>query len=152
MKSLSVDQLNIIASSILAVALILSVIAIYFIRRYNRLKKDSKSDIQGLTEGLNAKKTEVNALDIALSKLKSQLTSIQAVVQDNNQHIAELESKVKFLTSENAKLLKAASDDVTINIKAESVNVPVVNKKRSNFKRNKNAGSTTSYPKVGKGK
>ena len=69
-----------------------------------------------------------------------------------NLKLQSLKVKLKVLSSENTKLLKAAQDDVTINIKAEQVNVPVIKKKRPYFKRNKNARPTTSNPKMGKGK
>jgi uncharacterized protein YqgV (UPF0045/DUF77 family) len=152
MNSLSAEQLNLICGTSIGLALICSIIAIVF---YSKMKHASVHDaetIKSLSDGLNSKQAELNKMDIEVSKVKSELKAAQTIIEGRNLDIAELEGKIQVLKSENNKLLKAASDDITVNIKADQANVPVERKKRPYFKRKNNAGPTTSNPKVGKGK
>jgi peptidoglycan hydrolase CwlO-like protein len=152
MNSLSAEQLNLILGTSIGLALICSIIVIVFYSKMKHASVHNAEKIKSLSDGLNSKQAELNKMDIEVSKVKSELKAAQTIIEARNLDIAELEGKIQVLKSENNKLLKAASDDITVNIKADQANVPVERKKRPYFKRKNNAGPTTSNPKVGKGK
>jgi len=152
MNSLSAEQLNTAIGVGILGMMILAIIAIVFYNKYKHLTVKHEDDLKRLTDGLNSKQAELNRMDIELSKVKSELKAAQTIIEASNIENAELEGKLEILKSENSKFLKAAADDVTVNINAVEATVPVERKKRPYFKRKKNAGSATSNPKVGKGK
>jgi hypothetical protein len=152
MNSLSAEQINLIVGASICLALVFGILAAVFYSRMKHVSEHALSEAQRLTEGLNSKQELLNKMDISISTYKAQLHDAQSVIEARNLENAELEGKIEVLKSENAKLLKAASDDITVNIKAEEANVPVERKKRPYFKRKKNAGPAASNPKVGKGK
>ena len=151
MNSLSAEQINMILGVSIGLALIFGIIAVVLYNKSKHLSDKTNDSIKRLTDGLNSKQAQLEKSDIEISKLKSELKAISQISDARSLELAELEGKLSVLKSENAKLLKAASDDVTINIKTEEAIVPVERKKRPYFRR-KNAGSNNPGPKMGKRK
>ena len=145
-----------IISALTVVGLVIYVI----VNRANLIAALEVLDQQEATiNGLNAlnknKSNDLMKSDMKVSELTRDNNGLLSKMQQKDIEIAKLNSKVDVLYRENKKLLVAASDDVTINVKvADDANIvsenPRPKKKYYKPKSKNNGGSTTNNSQTGK--
>jgi len=143
-------MITIIISAIVAI-LAVGATTYYFREMTSRLKEH----IASLTSALNGQKANINELEIDNIKLKALVKSFDAVVSEKNHTIDKLTTINAELKRLNVKLLKQASDDVTVNVKAgddATVIVPAKRKRGRPKKKSNNGRSATNNNQVQKGK
>lgn len=150
MKSLSTEQLFFIATSASLLAVVFLFAIIYVYSKLTHVSAEALYKATLLNEELEEKTKIIADKNLVISKLENEVKATNLLFDNLKIESAELEAKVEIFKKQNNELLKAAQDDVTLSIKAESVVVPVERKKRPYFKKKKNAGSTTSKSKMGK--
>ena len=142
-----------IVSAIVVVALIIYTIVN---RAYvNQLVDDAEANevtVQALRSELGLARNTSSNLEKRLSDCKKELDNAIKSVTLKDIKIAELSSRVDLLYRENKKLLVAASDDVTINVKvADDANIVSENPRpKKKYYKKKNGGSTSNNSKTDK--
>lgn len=108
--------------------------------------------IQGLKSELGLARNTSSNLEQRLSDCKKELDNSIKSVTLKDIKIAELSSRVDILYKENKKLLVAASDDVTINVKAaDDAKIVSENPRpKKRYYKKKNGGSTSNNTKTDK--
>lgn len=114
-----------------------------------------EATINGLNILNKSKSNDLMKSDMKVSELVRDNNGLLSKMQQKDIEIAKLNSKVDVLFRENKKLLVAASDDVTINVKvADDANIvsenPRPKKKYYKPKSKTNGGSTTNNSQTGK--
>jgi hypothetical protein len=114
-----------------------------------------ESTINGLHIINKSKSNDLMKSDMKVSELTRDNNALLSKMQQKDIEIAKLNSKIDVLYRENKKLLVAASDDVTINVKvADDANIvsenPRPKKKYYKPKSKNNGGSTTNNSQTGK--
>lgn len=142
-----------IVSAVLVVGLIIYAIVN---RAYvNQLVDDAEANevtVQALRSELGLARNTSSSLEKRLSDCKKELDNAIKSVTLKDIKIAELSSRVDLLYRENKKLLVAASDDVTINVKvADDANIVSENPRpKKKYYKKKNGGSTSNNSKTDK--
>lgn len=121
----------------------------------NQLVDDAESNevrIHALKSELGLARNTSSSLEKRLSDCKKELDNAIKSVTLKDIKIAELSSRVDILYKENKKLLVAASDDVTINVKvADDANIVSENPRpKKKYYKKKNGGSTSNNTKTDK--
>jgi hypothetical protein len=142
-----------IVSAIVVVALIIYAIVN---RAYvNQLVDDAEANevtVHALKSELGLARNTSSSLEKRLSDCKKELDNAIKSITMKDIKIAELSSRVDILYKENKKLLVAASDDVTINVKvADDANIVSENPRpKKKYYKKKNGGSTSNNSKTDK--
>lgn len=144
-----------IVSAVVVVGLIIYTIVN---RAYlNQLVDDAGANevtIQALRSELGLVRKTSSNLEQRLSDCKKELDNSIKSVTLKDIKIAELSSRVDVLHRENKKLLVAASDDVTINVKAaDDAKIVSENPRpKKKYYKKKNGGPTSNNNKTGEKK
>ena len=144
-----------IVSAVVVVGLIIYTIVN---RAYlNQLVDDAEANevtIQALRSELGLVRKTSSNLEQRLSDCKKELDNSIKSVTLKDIKIAELSSRVDILYKENKKLLVAASDDVTINVKVADDAKIVSENPRPNkrYYKKQNGGPTSNNNKTGEKK
>ena len=144
-----------IVSAVVVVGLIIYTIVN---RAYlNQLVDDAEANevtIQALRSELGLVRKTSSNLEQRLSDCKKELDNSIKSVTLKDIKIAELSSRVDVLHRENKKLLVAASDDVTINVKAaDDAKIVSENPRpKKKYYKKKNGGPTSNNNKTGEKK
>jgi len=111
-----------------------------------------ESTINGLHIINKSKSNDLMKSDMKVSELTRDNNALLSKMQQKDIEIAKLNSKVDVLYRENKKLLVAASDDVTINVKvADDANIVSENPRpKKKYYKKKNGGSTSNNSKTDK--
>lgn len=144
------NNLLLISLSVIAVvAIITSFVFASKLAKHEEIMSDSIEDLAQANTNLLIVSNKMKSQEKQISTLVDEKTILEKTIQVKELSIAGLESKVDILYRENKKLLLAASDDVTINVKtADDANIVSENPKpkRRYFKKSfkKNPGSNKS--------
>jgi hypothetical protein len=144
-----------IVSAVVVVGLIIYTIVN---RAYlNQLIDDAEANevtIQALRSELGLVRNTSSNLEKRLNDCKKELDNSIKSVTLKDIKIAELSSRVDVLHRENKKLLVAASDDVTINVKAaDDAKIVSENPRpKKKYYKKKNGGPTSNNNKTGEKK
>lgn len=144
------NNLLLISLSVIAVvAIITSFVFASKLAKHEEIMSDSIEDLAQANTNLLIVSNKMKSQEKQISTLVDEKTILEKTIQVKELSIAGLESKVDVLYRENKKLLLAASDDVTINVKtADDANIVSENPKpkRRYFKKSfkKNPGSNKS--------
>lgn len=144
-----------IVSAVVVVGLIIYTIVN---RAYlNQLIDDAEANevtIQALRSELGLARNTSSNLEKRLNDCKKELDNSIKSVTLKDIKIAELSSRVDVLHRENKKLLVAASDDVTINVKAaDDAKIVSENPRpKKKYYKKKNGGPTSNNNKTGEKK
>jgi len=144
------NTLLLISLSVIAVvAIITSFVFASKLAKHEEIMSDSIEDLAQANTNLLIVSNKMKSQEKQISTLVDEKTILEKTIQVKELSIAGLESKVDVLYRENKKLLLAASDDVTINVKtADDANIVSENPKpkRRYFKKSfkKNPGSNKS--------
>jgi hypothetical protein len=144
------NTLLLISVSVIAVTAIITSLIFASIRSKNeKLISESLEDLAEANANLVIVSNKMKSQEKQISALVDEKAMLEKTIQVKELSIAGLESKVDVLYRENKKLLTAASDDVTINVKAaDDAKIIAENPKpkRRYFKKSfkKNPGSNKS--------
>ncbi len=144
------NTLLLISVSVIAVTAIITTLIFASIRSKNeKLISESLEDLAEANANLVIVSNKMKSQEKQISALVDEKAMLEKTIQVKELSIAGLESKVDVLYRENKKLLTAASDDVTINVKAaDDAKIIAENPKpkRRYFKKSfkKNPGSNKS--------
>jgi septal ring factor EnvC (AmiA/AmiB activator) len=144
------NTLLLISLSVIAVvAIITSFVFASKLAKHEKNMSDFLEDLAQANTNLAIVSNKMKSQEKQISTLVDEKTILEKTIQVKELSIAGLESKVDVLYRENKKLLIAASDDVTINVKtADDANIVSENPKpkRRYFKKSfkKNPGSNKS--------
>jgi peptidoglycan hydrolase CwlO-like protein len=144
------NTLLLISLSVIAVvAIITSFVFASKLAKHEEIMSDSLQDLAEANGNLAIVSNKMKSQEKQISALVDSKATLEKTIQVKDLSIAGLESKVDVLYRENKKLLLAASDDVTINVKtADDANIVSENPKpkRRYFKKSfkKNPGSNKS--------
>ena len=121
----------------------------------NQLVDDAEANevtVHALKSELGLARNTSSSLEKRLSDCKKELDNAIKSITMKDIKIAELSSRVDILYKENKKLLVAASDDVTINVKvADDANIVSENPRpKKKYYKKKNGGSTSNNSKTDK--
>lgn len=138
-----------IICGIVAVAAIIGS-SIYFNEMMSRMKEHIKS----LNDALSSQKFTINELEVQCIKYKGIIKQKEDIINQksiDNEKLSLLNIELKRT---NTRLLKQASDDITVNVKAgdDATIILPTKKKRGRPKKKTNGRSNTNNGSVPKGK
>lgn len=113
------NTLLLISLSVIAlVAIITSFVFASKLANNEKIMSESLEDLTEANANLVIVSNKIKSLEKQICALVDEKTALEKTIQVKDLNIAGLESKIDVLYRENKKLLTAASDDVTINVKA----------------------------------
>lgn len=138
-----------IICGIVAVAAIIGS-SIYFNEMMSRMKEHIKS----LNDALSSQKFTINELEVQCIKYKGTIKQKEEIINQKNIDNEKLSLLNIELKRTNTRLLKQASDDITVNVKAgdDATIILPTKKKRGRPKKKTNGRSNTNNGSVPKGK
>jgi len=112
---------NLLLLSFSVIAVVAIIVSIVFASKAAELKAiiaESQDDLAKANNSCALVSSKMRAQEKQISQLSDEKAILAQNIHVKDIKIASLESKVDILYKENKKLLGAASDDVTINVKA----------------------------------
>lgn len=112
---------NLLLLSISVVAVVAIIVSIVFASKVAELKAiiaESQDDLANANNSCALVSSKMRAQEKQIAQLSDEKAALAKDIQVKDIKIASLQSKIDVLYNENKKLLVAASDDVTINVKA----------------------------------